>query len=125
MADAYASYFAVHARGLSLNAKRVAAVQQTFYELGDCSFADLGHHGTPNQGSRASTWAADLGAGARPQGHILPAEPSPPCSMPNCRPSSAPTPDKSSPPPRKAGSSGVTSAGSASEDVPVTRSTDW
>ena len=74
MADAYASYFAVHARGLSLNAKRVAAVQQTFYELGDCSFADLGHHGTPNQGLRASAWASDLAAGARPQGHILPAD---------------------------------------------------
>ena len=74
MADAYAGYFAVHPRGLSLNAKRVVDVQQTFYELGDCSFDDLGHHGTPDQGRRASTWAADLAAGARPKGHILPAE---------------------------------------------------
>jgi hypothetical protein len=74
MADAYASYFAVHARGLSLNAKRVVDVQQTFFELGDCAFDDLGHHGTPNQGRRASTWAVNLAADARPQGQILPAK---------------------------------------------------
>lgn len=73
MADAYASYFAVHARGLSLNPKRVEEVQQTFFELGDCSFDDLGHHGTPNQGRRASTWAVDLAEGARRHGRILPA----------------------------------------------------
>lgn len=71
MADAYASYFAVHARGLSLNAKRVVDVQQTFYELGDCAFADPGHHGTPAQGLRASTWATELAADAQPQGHIV------------------------------------------------------
>lgn len=74
MADAYAGYFAVHPRGLSLNAKRIVDVQQTFYELGDCSFDDLGHHGTPDQGRRASAWATDLAAGARPKGHILAAD---------------------------------------------------
>ena len=73
MADAYATYFAVHARGLSLNAKRVVDVERTFFELGDCLFDDPGHHGTPNQGVRASTWAADLASRARPQGYILPA----------------------------------------------------
>jgi hypothetical protein len=74
MADAYASYFAVHPRGLSLNEKRVGQVQQTFFELGDCMFGDVGHHGTPNQGRRASTWAAGLADAARPQGHVLPAQ---------------------------------------------------
>ena len=73
MADAYAGYFAAHARGLSLNAKRVVDAQQTFFELGDCSFADPGHHGTPDQGVRASAWATDLASRARPQGHVLPA----------------------------------------------------
>jgi hypothetical protein len=73
MADAYASYFAVHARGLSLNAKRVVDVQRTFFELGDCLFDDPGHHGTPNQGVRASVWGADLASSARRQGQILPA----------------------------------------------------
>lgn len=73
MADAYASYFAVHARGLNLNAKRVKDVQQTFFELGDCSFDDLGHHGTPEQGLRASTWAIELADSARQQGKIMPA----------------------------------------------------
>lgn len=74
MAHAYASYFAVHARGLSLNAKRVVDVQQTFFALGDCSFDDLGHHGTPNQSRRAATWAMDLAAGARSQGSVLSAD---------------------------------------------------
>jgi hypothetical protein len=73
MADAYASYYAVHPRGLALNAKRVVDVERTFFELGDCVFDSPGHHGTPNQGVRASAWAADLAASARPQGHILPA----------------------------------------------------
>jgi hypothetical protein len=73
MADAFAGYFAVHARGLSLNAKRIADVQQTFFELGDCSFDDPGHHGTPNQGRRASAWGVDVGTRARQQGHVVPA----------------------------------------------------
>jgi hypothetical protein len=71
LADAYAGYLAAHARGLSLNAKRVVEAQQTFFELGDCSFADPGHHGTPDQGVRASAWGTDLASRARPQGHIL------------------------------------------------------
>lgn len=71
MADAFASYFAVHAKGLSLNARRVTQVQQTFFELGDCSFDDAGHHGTPEQGRRASAWAGTLGSTAKPRGVIL------------------------------------------------------
>lgn len=31
-----------------------------------------GHHGTPNQRVRASTWGADLANSAQKQGHILP-----------------------------------------------------
>ena len=72
MADAFATYFAVHARGLALNAKRVLDAEMTFYQVGDCEFADPNHHGTPNQRLRASTWAADLASAARPQGRILP-----------------------------------------------------
>lgn len=73
MADAFAGYFAVHAKGLSLNARRVTQVQQTFFELGDCSFDDAGHHGTPEQGRRASAWAATLASTTKPRGHVLPA----------------------------------------------------
>ena len=72
MADAFGTYFTTHARGLALNAKRVLKVEKTFYEVGDCSFTSNGHHGTPNQRLRASTWAANLAGSARPQGHILP-----------------------------------------------------
>ena len=72
MADAFGTYFATHARGLALNAKRVLQVEKSFYEVGDCAFADPGHHGTPNQRLRASTWAAGLADAARPQGKILP-----------------------------------------------------
>ena len=73
MADAFAGYFAVHPKGLSLNARRVTQVQQTFFELGDCSFDDPGHHGTPEQGRRASAWAATLASSTKPRGQVLPA----------------------------------------------------
>jgi len=71
MADAFATYFAVHARGLSLNAKRVADALQTFYDVGDCGFDSPGHHGTPQQRARTAAWAASLAENARPQGKIL------------------------------------------------------
>ncbi|NYD40625.1 hypothetical protein [Nocardioides panaciterrulae] len=72
MADAFGTYFATHARGLALNTKRVLQVEKSFYEVGDCYYTDPGHHGTPNQRLRASTWAADVANAARPQGKILP-----------------------------------------------------
>ncbi|WP_104431063.1 hypothetical protein [Kineococcus xinjiangensis] len=72
MADALATYQLTHKRGLALNAKRVLQAERSFYEVGDCSFASDGHHGTPNQRMRASEWGAGLAASARKQGHILP-----------------------------------------------------
>lgn len=72
MADALGSYFATHKRGLTLNAKRVAQVSATFYNVGDCGFTEGGHHGTPAQRDRASLWGSDLAASAQKQGHILP-----------------------------------------------------
>ncbi|WNM38706.1 hypothetical protein RMN56_26795 [Micromonospora halotolerans] len=72
MADAFGTYFVTHARGLALNGRRVLEAERAFYEVGDCSFAADGHHGTPNQRLRASTWGADLADGAQKQGHILP-----------------------------------------------------
>jgi hypothetical protein len=72
MADAFGTYFATHSRGLSLNAKRVLQAEKTFYEVGDCSFASAGHHGTPNQRLHASQWGATLASSAQKQGHILP-----------------------------------------------------
>ncbi|MET9019967.1 hypothetical protein ABZV93_08305 [Actinopolymorpha sp. NPDC004070] len=72
MADAFGTYFATHARGLSLNTKRVLQAEKTFYEVGDCAYDNSGHHGTPNQRLRSSAWAAGIADSARPQGKILP-----------------------------------------------------
>lgn len=72
MADAFGTYFATHSRGLSLNTKRVLQAEKTFYEVGDCAFDSPGHHGTPNQRVRASTWGAQLAGSAQKQGHVLP-----------------------------------------------------
>ncbi len=72
MADAFSTYFSVHAHGLSLNTKRVLQAEKTFFDLGDCAFTNDQHHGTPLQRMRSATWAAGVANGARPQGHILP-----------------------------------------------------
>lgn len=72
MADAFATYFMTHSRGLSLNAKRLLPSQKSFYEVGDCGFASDGHHGTPNQRLRSSSWGATIAASAQKQGHIQP-----------------------------------------------------
>ena len=73
MADAMASYFGVHKKGLSLNKKRVIDALLSFYTVGDCQFDSPGHHGTPAQRARAAAWGADLAAAARPQSYVLPA----------------------------------------------------
>lgn len=73
MADAFATYYLTHARGLAFNAKRLLPSQASFYEVGDCGFSSDGHHGTPNQRQASSAWGADAAASAHKQGHILPA----------------------------------------------------
>lgn len=72
MADAFGTYFVTHKRGLALNTARVLQAEQSFYEAGDCSFDSAGHHGTPDQRLRASTWGASVAEEARKQGHVLP-----------------------------------------------------
>ena len=74
MADAMASYYATHKKGLALNRKRVADALLSFYSVGDCVFDSPGHHGTPLQRQRAADWGADLAAAARPRSAVLPAE---------------------------------------------------
>lgn len=71
MADAMATYFGVHKRGLSLNQKRVVDALLSFYTVGDCQFADPGHHGTPLQRRRAAQWGADQAAAAQPKSYVL------------------------------------------------------
>lgn len=73
MADAMATYFATHKKGLALNAKRVKDALLSFYTVGDCAFDDPGHHGTPLQRARAADWGAELAAAAKPRSYVMPA----------------------------------------------------
>lgn len=72
MADAFATYYLVHARGASYNAKRVLDAVELSFIAGDCQFDSNGHHGTPNQREAAAAWGADV-AQERPRGKIRPA----------------------------------------------------
>ncbi|MEO7752060.1 MAG: hypothetical protein ABIS35_01465 [Terracoccus sp.] len=72
MADAFGTYFVTSKRGLALNTARVIEAEQNFYNVGDCSFDNPGHHGTPLQRLAAATWGADVAKAAANQGHILP-----------------------------------------------------
>lgn len=73
MADAMASYYGVHKKGLALNQKRVTDALLSFYTVGDCQFASPGHHGTPLQRERAAAWGAELAAAAKPRSYVMPA----------------------------------------------------
>lgn len=71
MADAYSAYYLSHARGASMQWKRVKQFLQVFFNIGDCSFTNPGHHGTPSQRMAAAEWAYNLANGAQRQGQIL------------------------------------------------------
>lgn len=72
-ADALAGYYLSHPRGERLRHQRVDAFVRSFGEVGDCSFASDGHHGTPNQRSASAAWADDLANVKGARGHVLPA----------------------------------------------------
>ncbi|AUD01441.1 hypothetical protein [Spirosoma pollinicola] len=71
MADAYSAYYLSHARGASMQWKRVQQFLNVFYNLGDCGFTNYGHHGTPRQRMAAADWGYSLANDAQKQGHIL------------------------------------------------------
>ncbi len=73
MADAFSAYYLSHARGASMQWKRVKQFLQVFFNIGDCAFTDLNHHGTPTQRMASAEWAYHLADNAQKQGHILPA----------------------------------------------------
>ena len=73
MADAFGTYFVVHARGSALNAQRTLDVEKSYYNVGDCSFGSDGHHGTPNQRFKSSQFAVNVVDSAPDEGHKLPA----------------------------------------------------
>ncbi|WP_157630662.1 hypothetical protein [Kribbella catacumbae] len=75
MADAFSAYFLTHVRGENMKWQRVQHFTQMFAQIGDCGFSEPGHHGTPNQRTRAALWGFSLADTARVQGHILPSKP--------------------------------------------------
>ncbi|MBK7438594.1 MAG: hypothetical protein WBB12_18110 [Saprospiraceae bacterium] len=74
MADAFSAYYLSHARGASMQWKRVQLFLQVFFNIGDCAFNSGGHHGTPLQRMAAANWGYSVANDAQKQGHILTAE---------------------------------------------------
>jgi hypothetical protein len=74
MADAYSAYYLSHARGASMQWKRVQLFLSVFFNIGDCSFTSNGHHGTPTQRMAAAKWGYEVADAAQKQGHILTAQ---------------------------------------------------
>ena len=74
MADAYSAYYLSHARGASMQWKRVQLFLNVFFNIGDCSFTSDGHHGTPTQRMAAAKWGYEVADKAQKQGHILTAQ---------------------------------------------------
>jgi hypothetical protein len=71
MADSYAGYYLSHARGATMQWKRVKQFLQVFFNIGDCGINDLEHHGTPKQRMAAAQWAYNIANNAQKQGHIM------------------------------------------------------
>lgn len=74
MADADAAYELTHARGAAMQVKRIEQFSRVFRAIGDCDFAGITHHGTPNQRARAAQWGYQLADSAANQGHVLPSK---------------------------------------------------
>lgn len=74
MADAMSAYYLTHARGGTLRQRRVEQFLRVFFDIGDCSFSNPGHHGTPAQRMRAAEFGFDAADAAQKQGHIMGAE---------------------------------------------------
>lgn len=72
MADAFGTYFATHKKGLGMNPMQILQVEESFYDVGDCSFTSDGHHGTPNQRRAASSWGAATVAYSNNPNKVMP-----------------------------------------------------
>ena len=71
MADAMSAYYLSSARGASMQWKRVKEFLQVFFNIGDCSFTSINHHGTPTQRMAAAEWGYQIADNAQKQGHIM------------------------------------------------------
>ncbi len=74
MADAFSAYYLSHARGATMQWKRVQLFLATFFNIGDCAFTNAGHHGTPAQRMAAANWGYKVADNAQKQGHIYTAQ---------------------------------------------------
>ncbi|TXE06455.1 hypothetical protein [Algoriphagus aquimarinus] len=74
MADAYSAYYLSHARGATMQWKRVQQFLEVFFNIGDCGFDNSGHHGTPLQRMAAAEWGYQVANTAKKQGQILTSE---------------------------------------------------
>ncbi|WP_446666679.1 hypothetical protein [Flexivirga sp. B27] len=72
MADAFGTYFATHKKGLGMKPVQILKVEESFYDVGDCSFDSPGHHGTPNQRRAASSWGAATVAFSNNPNKVMP-----------------------------------------------------
>jgi hypothetical protein len=72
MADSFSAYFLTHVRGERMNWKRVQLFTAMFAQIGDCGFAEPGHHGTPNQRVKAALWGYGVSQAMWPRSLVLP-----------------------------------------------------
>lgn len=71
-ADAFSGYFLTHPKGENMNRKHVQDFGNMFSQIGDCSFTDPSHHGTPNQRMKSALWGSGIAQDVKPRGRILP-----------------------------------------------------
>ena len=71
MADAFSAYYLSHTKGECREWKRVRQFLQVFYNIGDCQFSNVNHHGTPTQRMYAAEWACRLANDVRRRGRVL------------------------------------------------------
>ena len=72
MADAFGTYFVTHKRGLALNRSASSRPSSRSTRWATAPSRTPGHHGTPNQRLRASTWGSSVASDAQKQGQVLP-----------------------------------------------------
>ena len=70
-ADFFTGYYLTHKRGATYNWKSAQEFFELFFNIGDCSFTNSGHHGTPLQRMRAAEAGYELAKSAQKNGHIL------------------------------------------------------
>lgn len=66
MADAFGAYYCAHRRGGRMRSNNILEVFNTAFNLGDCLFESVNHHGTPLQREASAEWGASLATSGRP-----------------------------------------------------------